>query len=314
MIKINISDFECRVDKNTSLKKYAFVWLFYPNVNLVDTKNDYIYGCLINQKIIKNYLNIMKLSDLFDTVIITPAEIDSYIHEIIEKIFDVHIQYNNSIHMSFISESEKRWTVAEKRWKGVLNKLYIFHPDLFSCYNKVLFLDADILIKKPDEFIKLIDKINCPAGVYEYSCRCPTNQKITHLVHQKFTDNEVIPKKFCIAGTKYYHSINASLLIIQANENDYKKICTELNEYVFKKTYPQFKNHILYFPEQEYLTNFFAGSWHSVPNKFLLTADSETHIAGKFWDSKIFDRQIGIPSEFYHYFVKGLSCLQVQSD
>jgi alpha-N-acetylglucosamine transferase len=318
MIKIDIYDFISRLSgnhaKNKSQKKYAFVWLFYPNHINTNKCNDYIYGCLINQKIISTQLIYMNLSDLFDTAIITPKFIDSHLNDMIEKVFDVHVTYENSIHMDFVSESEKYWSEDEKRWNGVLNKLFIFHPDLFGCYDKIMFLDADTIIKKPHEFIKLFESTCTPAGVYEYSCRCPTNQKITHLVHQKFKDNQIIPKKFCVAGTKFYHSINASLLLVKANEKDYTKICQEINKNTFYKNYPQFKNHILYFPEQEYLTNFYAGLWHSIPHKFLLTAESEMHLPGKFWESTIFDRRIGIPSEFCHYFVKDSSYLPVQNN
>lgn len=280
--KINIKNFESRIERECNSKRYAVVWLFYPNpIETNDKlKNGYIFGSILN-------VQTLKLDDFFknnvEFVVITPQDIDDKINLWISDNFDKHILYEESIHMNFITQSKKIWSTENPehlRWEYVLNKLYVLHPDLFGDYEKVLFLDSDIMIKSPHEYAKLFN-YSTPAGVYENSCRV-LNQKKNQLVHRKFKDDELIHSKFCTAGTLYYHCINAGLLLLKANEKDYERIKTDNQHFTIK--YPQFAKHNLYFPEQEYLTNFYAGKWHSINHNFLTTVDTPNHHAKKFWN------------------------------
>lgn len=303
---IYINSFTDRLSaKNISCSKYCVVWLFYPGNDSLNenNRNDYIYGAIINKLILaRSHRN---LHTTIDYCIITPNEIPDYVAKIIGSYFDIHICYGLGVEMEFTNASEKHWTTDERnRWHGVMNKLYILHPDLFGCYQKVMYVDSDMMIRNAEKYLALLDEMAVPSGVYEYSNRLRLNKVKTHLVHDKFQNNEIIPKKYCTADTAYYHCVNASLLILSANEKDYERVCRDITSAEdMYKSMPQLRNHVMYFPEQEYLTNFYAGRWHSADSRFLSTADSPYHIAGKFWTFDFFDRRTGIPSEFWNFFL-----------
>jgi hypothetical protein len=306
MRKIIINSF---LDRNAvrheSLADFCVTWLYYPSQKSErpETQHDYLYGAIINKLILER--SEAAVCAKVNYCIITPADIPQFVEKIIDAYFDVHICYQTDIAMDFLKASEKHWTQDERdRWRGVMNKLYILHPDLFGCYKKVLFLDCDLLIVDAARYLALLSESATPAGVYEYSNRLRMNKIKTHLVHSKFKNNQVIPKKYCTADTAYYHCINASLLIVRSSEADYETICADIASVdgMYRRM-PQLRTHVLYFPEQEYLTNFFAGRWHSVDFRFLSTADSPFHVAGKFWTETFFDRRTGIPSEFWNFFL-----------
>lgn len=350
MKTFSIENFGSRLDtenRNSSSKKFACVWLFYPSVNAPKKKeNDYLYGSIINSRILrsceqeyfayghdsqiqpgkkkmqskvsKEYsqqrnINISNTDydHCIDYILLTPSDLCPFVKHLISCYFDIHVEYCSDIFFDFLGVSQNHWSGEEKdKWSGVTNKLYIFHPDLFGCYNKVLFLDSDFLIKSPSVYLSLFNSYDTPAGCYEYSNILLRNKEKTQLVTSKrFRNNQVVPQKFCTAGTKFYHCVNASLLLIDANEQDYSSMKQDMENTnnIFYKRHPQLQNHILYFPEQEYLTNFFAGRWHSFDHSLLSTKDSPHHISGKFWTFKFFDRQTGIPNAFLRFFLEDSS-------
>jgi hypothetical protein len=291
---------------NKSDRDFSFAWLFYPTKNCIHSQNqnDYIYGAIIN-KLILSRSEICKKRKI-DFCIITPENIQPHIDRMISSYFDIHVSYANNIQSDFTRVAEKYWSCDQKnKWDGVMNKLYVLHPDLFGCYKKVILLDSDLMIRNAEKYLLLFDEMDTPSGVYEYSNRLIYNKVKTHLVYKNFRNNQIIPKKYCTANTAHYHCINASLLILKANINDYNQICKDISSpQSMYKHMPQLENHILYFPEQEFLTNFYAGRWHSIDFKFLSTIDSPYHIAGKFWTFDFFDRRTSIPSEFWCFFLE----------
>lgn len=315
MEKILIDSFDSRPRNcNLSKKKYAVTWLFYPNENFPAFQlNDYLYGCIVNQNIINNW-NHKNENVEMDFVIITPVWVEGFVDDIIEKYFTIHIKYKKNINFDFLSETVQLWSEDEKkRWGGVMNKLYLLHPDLFGCYEKVMYIDSDLIIRNPSKYIDLLKKMNCPAGVYENSNMCLYNKPKTQMLHKAFRDNQIIEPKFCLAGSVYYHCVNASLYLFRVNEREYERICSEMQSVeTFYKNNPNLRTHKIYFPEQEYLTNFFAGKWHAIDARFLSTRSSEFQCAGKFWNFKFFDRRTGIPSEFWSYFLGDSRDLRAQ--
>lgn len=304
-MKISIGDFGERVRANMSRKRYCFAWLFYPSVaGDAQHKYDYLYGSIVNCHILRDFFGSangpavcqVKADDV-DFCVITPDRLGEDLDNMIALHFGVHVAYSRPVWAHFLEQSEREWSADERaRWSGVMNKLYLWHPDLFGGYEKIVYLDSDMLITDVVRYARLLVDYETPAGVYEQSNICKHNSKKGQLLVKAFKQNQIIPAKCCTAGTLFYHCVNASLYVLRATEEDYEKMRTEMSSHsVLVRRHPQLARHVLYFPEQEYLTNFFAGRWHAVDRKMLGTTTTSCQIAGRFWENVDFDRRTGVP-------------------
>lgn len=311
---IHIKDFDQRIKEKwqDGNKRFCFVWLFYPNYEKsTHTQHDYLYGSIVNNYLLRDYARgrgaTGETSGTCKDVsfaIITPSGLNEAICNLIESHFDLHVTFGKSIDAQFLRQSEETWDESERqRWRGVMNKLFVLHPDIFGHYEKVVYLDSDMFILAPSKYYKLFEDYNTPAGVYERANLLRHNRSKSHVLVKEFRWNQVIPTKFCKAGTKFYHCVNASLLVLTANETDYERLRGQLRDAkTLYREQPQLVGHVLHFPEQEYLTNFFAGRWRAVDSMLLSTITTAYQASGRFWENPDFDRNTGITAEARNFF------------
>jgi hypothetical protein len=305
---VHIKGFCERLEKKWQDKtnEFCFVWLFYPQSGAVSewTRYDYLYGSIVNSFLLKDYARRQSCCPGVSFAVITPSGLQESICKLIGTHFDLHVTYDCAVEASFLEASEKTWSDFERqRWGGVMNKLYLLHPDIFGCYKKIVYLDSDMFILSPCKYFALFHEYDTPAGVYERANLLKFNRQKTHILVKEFTRNQVIPAKYCKAGTKFYHCVNASLLILTANESDYQSVTAQLSDPdTLHKEQPHLSSHVLHFPEQEFLTNFFAGRWRAVDGVLLGTTSTWCQASGRFWENPGFDRGTGIITEAREFF------------
>lgn len=268
---------------NINNNKYAIGLLAYPSIN--EPKWNYLFGaCMISYRLKKCewYKNNC------DIILMTPVIEDNNILSLIEKIFDIHISYNNSLNTEFTFNTEPKWY-------GVFNKLYFWNRYYFD-YKRLLIMDTDLFILKPDEYIKLLTKAEgLAAGCYEGGII----NKIDNMDIDLKGMGTHIPLKFTFYmwedNKSYYNMVNAGLLSIIPNLNLFYTMISDLEkgwDYISSK-YPSLKNKQsnYFFPEQEYLTGFFSGQWKTLPSEFMSHLTTKYHynndgnIGVKYWDA-----------------------------
>lgn len=274
--RVHIASFDARVTSPAPGASHAIVWLFYPGA---DGGCEYLKGALLAAGVFRAHLG-----NRVDLVLLTPACIDAALQPHIEGAFDVHVTYGSDVQMPFMAATAARWGAAEQRWRGVLNKLYVFHADVFGEYEAVMLLDSDVVIRRPDAYARVL-RGPTPAGVYENSCAVRTNRAVRHVVAPRFAAGARIPRRYCVAGTPFYHHVNAGLLVVRATTAAHAQMVADADASVFARRFPGLAAQAIHFPEQDYLTNFFAGEWHALDHSFLTTVTTENHIAGKFWET-----------------------------
>ncbi|ARF08764.1 hypothetical protein Catovirus_1_814 [Catovirus CTV1] len=276
-----------KINRYAKKKKYAIGMLVYPGLN--ESKWNYLFGaCMVSYRLKKN--------DWFkqncDIIILTPVVENTTVLSLIKKNFDVHAVYSTSLNTEYPFKTNPRWY-------GVFNKLYFWNKNCFS-YDRLLILDTDMFILKPDDYIEIINSAQGPvAGCYE-------NGFIVNNTDLDLSEiNTIIPDKYTSYvwnnNKSYYNMVNAGVLSIQPNFKLFQIMLRDLED-GWKKLpnkYPALKNkkNNFLFPEQEYLTGFFSGKWRSLPSKFLSCATSSCHYnnhGAKYWDK--FPSSFGIYS------------------
>ena len=267
-----------KILKNSESKKiYAIGLLVYPGK--VEPKWNYLFGaCMIYHQLIKNEW----FKKNCDIIILTPEISDQLILSLIKKIFDIHVIYHTSLNTKFPF-------ATNPRWYGVFNKLYYWNKDIFN-YNRVLILDTDLFILKPEEYIKTFLSVDGPvAGCYENGFI--HNNKDLDLT----SINTIIPAKYTYYkwtdNKSYYNMVNAGVISLEPNIRLFNIMLKDLQEGWDKlgSKYPSLKNkkNNFLFPEQEYLTGLFSGQWRSLPASYLSCTSTEIHYSPhgtKYWN------------------------------
>lgn len=273
-----INKYPIRIIKQSqNRKKYAVGLLVYPGIK--DPKWNYLFGaCMISQQ--------LKTEEWFkkncDIIILTPEIDDPIVLSLIHKVFDVHAIYLNTLNIKFSFKTNPRWY-------GVFNKLYYWNKDIFN-YKRVLILDTDIYILKPEKYIYPFTSITgIVAGCYEngflYKNQDIDLSKINTLIpdkytYYKWTDNRT-----------YYNMINAGVISLIPDSGLFSVMLEDLekgwNELGSKYPSLRYKKNNFVFPEQEYLTGIFSGYWRSLPSNYLSCSTTEYHYsphAKKYWE------------------------------
>ncbi len=273
-----INKYPIRIIKQSqNRKKYAVGLLVYPGIK--DPKWNYLFGaCMISQQ--------LKTEEWFkkncDIIILTPEIDDPIVLSLIHKVFDVHAIYLNTLNIKFSFKTNPRWY-------GVFNKLYYWNKDIFN-YKRVLILDTDIYILKPEKYIYPFTSITgIVAGCYEngflYKNQDIDLSKINTLIPDKYTYYKWTDNK------TYYNMINAGVISLIPDSGLFSVMLEDLekgwNELGSKYPSLRYKKNNFVFPEQEYLTGIFSGYWRSLPSNYLSCSTTEYHYsphAKKYWE------------------------------
>ncbi len=157
----------------------------------------------------------------------------------------------------------------------VFFKLHIFNPDLFP-YEKVCFVDSDLV---PMNYYDSLFMLDTPAGWVEYSKNSPYKDLMlgTDVIFLKH--GEKIPKIFTDVDTPGGADVNAGLMVVSPNKNEYnsmiKEITSPLDSWMGPEKYhkgfydfnfdnpigSKFVSSSYCYPEQNYLTKRYSGKW-----------------------------------------------------
>jgi hypothetical protein len=273
--------YKLEVNRFTSKKQYGLGCLVYPSDKEIGKWNYFLGAFLLAFQFRKNTWFAEKNCDL---IILTPVIEDQDVLKLIKSVFDVHVTYKTSIQL-YNNTFE-----FDKKWHGVYNKLYFWNSDYFD-YKRFVIMDTDIFVFNPSGYVKLFTNLTTEtAGSYEngYINRI-IDYKILKFgapLHEKYTSYKWSD------GKSYYNMINAGVLTFVPSKAIFETMIKDLESgwsYIEKK-YPAFQgkigNHM--YPEQEYLTGFFSGQWHTIPcQEFMSTISTMYHYGSypdKFWD------------------------------
>ena len=163
-------------------------------------------------------LSLLKTKPKHDIVLCYTFDVPQYKLDILKK------YYTKMIKIEYIRFNQK---TQRKRFQEILTKLQIF---TLIEYDKIMYLDNDMFVRKN---IDHLFNINCPAGM-------AINPHLKYKNNQKIKDKNII--------------INAGLLLLNPNLDDYTKIRKKIKYYNFSKGNL----------EQEFLSKYYNYQWTNI--------------------------------------------------
>ena len=283
--------------KNIEKKDYCYCTLLFPSYNSVIGKSTvknytYLIGILMVAYMLKNYYHNYDLmtkntkGTKANVICLVTPDIDEHIIDILKIYYDdvVTIPYitwdKQNIDEKIVSDPKKFIFINdvsnETLKKGhpytkVMTKLNIFNKKLLP-YKKIIFVDADLF---PIQYYDSLFSLDCPAGCIEHRRLQDEAYGIDSWKNDRsmfFKHGEKIHHIFTDIENSYASDINASLLIIEPNTETYKKMLMDLTigkYYNYNNVHKGCwlgnsfnKSYVL--PEQNYMTKYFSGQWHSI--------------------------------------------------
>ena len=213
-----------------------------------------------------------------DRVIITPAIADESLRALLHAVFDVHVEYLESL---AFDPPPGMHCGQTPRWASVFNKLHAWNPDVFP-YDRVLMLDSELIVKDFAIYRGLFDLDGDYVGVSESPLIAPDRG------HHK------LPRTYGDYSTEYAH-INAGLVLLTPSFGDFYRLrALMLGGWDFAmQRCPEMarrpQNWPMWCPEQELLTCYFAGrSSHMGPFSALFSLyDTVAHWSYDMYGHKI---------------------------
>lgn len=261
---------------------YAFVTLIYPNkknewsyidgsiltaLGLRKQKTKYKIICMVTSDATDYIKDILKI--VYDEIIIVDyiSPIDNLGIKIIPDIFDLNIYTDDNNYTDICN---------------IFTKLHIFDSDKFP-YEKIVFIDNDLIpLKNYDNLFNL----NTPAGWLEKIHEIDNNLSSHNRYYTRtwgewdnIYHNSLIPQILTDIYKEPGRSINAGLLVIKPDKDLYKNLILMLQtpkkewfsvNHKIKGTIDLSRNYVDYliFPEQEFLTQIFSGTWYMIDGKY----------------------------------------------
>ena len=269
-------------------KKFAYAVGMFPAPKT--GKAAYLDGCLLAA------LGLKRQKTNADVICFITHDISKNDKEKLEVVFDkvIYVPYISPydmggkgklktilINKDLFNNCPPSYT-KEHPYVHVFFKLHIFNPNLFP-YEKVCFIDSDLV---PLNYYDSLFMLNCPAGFVEYRKKWPYLEahnwdRCDYLEHGK-----IIPKAMTDIDKKTGADVNAGLLLIKPDINEYNSMIQELtsplNTWMGPKKYhkgfwnfnfdtpdgSEFVKNSYCFPEQNYLTKRYSGKWHYIEFAF----------------------------------------------
>lgn len=163
-------------------------------------------------------LSLLKTKPKHDIILCYTFDVPQYKLDLLKK------YYTKMIKIEYIRFNQK---TKRKRFQEILTKLQIF---TLIEYDKIMYLDNDMFIQKN---IDHLFEMNCPAGM-------AINAELKYKNNQRIKDKNVI--------------INAGLLLLKPNLEDYVNIRKRIKYYNFSKGNL----------EQEFLSKYYNYKWTNV--------------------------------------------------
>lgn len=276
---------------------HAYVTLFFPTYNNNGTKK---YGFLPSILLIGHMLkyNVQnydlyikgKIGTKASVICMVTPDVDEYIIDILKIYYDdvitcPYITWSNiNLPKSIINDKNRCINITDvskgnikpnHSYNKVMTKLNIFNKTLFN-YKKIVFVDGDLY---PLGFYDTLFSLDVPAGWLEHKRMQSVNLGVDSWATDRglfAKHGSLIPNLFTDIDKCYGSDINASLLVIEPNNELYNEMITELQEPIDQIFGDVHKGIWLgdrfydfyYLPEQNYLTKKFSGQWHSIDMGF----------------------------------------------
>ena len=289
------TEFSIEELKDINKKDYAYVTLFFPGYN---DKNQLTYSYLIGTLLVAYMLkNCPQNYDLYKqnkvgtkaklVCMVTP-DIPIHIINILKLYYDdvVTVPYigwkgckisddikNDMTKFIEIQDVSRGNIQPQHTYSKVFTKLNLFNKKLLP-YKKVILLDTDLF---PLGYFDSLFSINTPAGCIEHRRLQINELGVTSWGYDRAQfakHGQLIPKYLTDIENIYASDINASLLIVEPNANEFDSMIAELQtplelwfgEHKVHKGFWLGNNYydFYFLPEQNYLTKRFSGKWKSV--------------------------------------------------
>ncbi len=293
------TEFMIEERKDINKKDYAYTVLFFPSYDKNGNKSyGYLIGTLLVAYMLKNLPQNYDLTQNGKTgtkanivCMITP-DVDQSIIKLLKLFYDdvVIVPYISwskaNLNDNFTSDSKKFIHINDvskgnisptHAYAKVFSKLNIFNKSLLP-YKKVILIDADLF---PLGYYDSLFTLETPAGCIEHrrlqiddlginSWSFDRGQVVQH--------GKLIPKNLTDIENIYASDINASLLIVEPNNDTFNSMIKELQT-PLSQWFDEGKEHsgfwlgndfynFYFLPEQNYLTKRFSGQWKSVDMGF----------------------------------------------
>ena len=272
---------------NNGKKKFAYAIGMFPNPK--NGKAAYLDGCILAA------LGLKRQKTNADIICFITHDISKEDKNKLKIVFDkvIRVPYISPYDMGgkgklkTIKMDPKLFTncpnyTKEHPYVHVFFKLHIFNPKLFP-YEKVCFVDSDLV---PLNYYDSLFTLDCPAGFVEYRKKIPYLEAFNWDRCDFLKHGERIPKELTDIDKKSGADVNAGLLLIEPNKEEYDSMINELTSpidnwmgedklhkgfYTFNFNNPdgrEFIKNSYCYPEQNYLTKKFSGKWNYIEFAF----------------------------------------------
>jgi hypothetical protein len=272
------------------VRPYATTWLAYPNPamgpkpNQPDAWTYLMSACVACLRLRADPWFTQNV----DCVILTPEIDDPKLKRLLGVVFDRHVEYLECLHGRPPPGFPSTPIV---RWNGVFNKLHIWNPDVYP-YDRVLLMDAEVIVKDFKKYRGLFELPGDFLGVSE-SMEIPRN-----------VGYREVPYEYSSYGSGEYACMNAGVLIARPNHQDFYSMKALLKggwTYTSERR-PEYRARpneqmVMWCPEQEFLTCFFAGrSYHLGPkDEWFSLQDTCAHWTFDYKGEKIWACPLAYP-------------------
>jgi len=257
-------------------QNYAYVSLYFPANN-----HSYLLPTILVAYMLKKnrQSHFVPSGTRAKVICLVTPDVDVSVRTLLREFYDEVIEApyitwdrdkKQAIHISDVSDGHLK---SNHVYSYVFTKLHIFNAELFP-YQKVVFLDVDVL---PMGYFDSLFSLDTPAGWLEHR----RAQRMENGVASWASDRgnmvrhgEAIPRNLTDLSNIYASDINASLLVVKPNNGEFNDMLGLLKSPTkFWLGWNRFYRGCWmgnYFcpyyllPEQNFLTQYYSGRWHSV--------------------------------------------------
>lgn len=257
-------------------RRFAYVSLLFPDINTGEIT--YQDGCILSA------LSIRKQGTNADIVCLVTPDIDTQTRNNLKIVFDIvqevdyitpnENSFKNSIKISqdiFKPCNYLKGGKCSHNYCDVFTKLHLWNKNLLP-YEKVLFIDSDLF---PLKFYDSLFTLDTPAGWLEYRKKSPLDLSWKWDRCNEVHHGKKISENLTNLVSLKAADINAGLLLVSPNMNEYDSMINLLKQplanwfgmdkkfkgaWTFGGEGPLFNLGYCY-PEQNFLTQYYSGSW-----------------------------------------------------
>jgi alpha-N-acetylglucosamine transferase len=204
----------------------------------------YVPGALVLAYSIKQFTK-------YDVACMITSDVSDKGREQLKSIFDHifvidYLKPKSNLTKSYLEKSKNRWKRFAEFYQWLDIALTKFNLFKFTQYKKVLFLDADQLVRKNTDFVF---DYQTPAGLLS--------------INTSVGDDQLIPEDDVIKSLKQY-GMRGNIILLKPSMEAYSNIQKFVNNekvinYIMKKDFNAG-------PDEALITLFFRKNWHKLPD------------------------------------------------